>query len=159
MMIKIKIMKRVCFLFLICVLVTLPVFAQKGLHVNELFDGRYRKSPNAVEIVVTGEMANKMKLNVFHSLTISNEKDVADSVERLVVKDGVTAVDKETEYRGGKLYYGFYRLKTAGGEKGMNMYLFYLNQMLAGKNPTEKVTIIYMESRESADYIKSLIRN
>ena len=152
-------MKRIRILFLIYVLVSLPIFAQKGLHVNEFLDGPYRNSPNAVEIVVTGAMANKMKLNVFHSLTISNEKNVVDNVERLVIKDGVTAVDKETEYRGGKLYYGFYRLKPDDGAKGMNKYLFYLNQMLASKNPTEKITIIYMESRESANYIKSLIRN
>lgn len=153
-------MIRKFYLIIVSLVVMLPVFAQEGTHVNELFDGRYRKSPNAVEIVVTGKAANKLKLNTFHSLTVSDDNTAVRTIESLVVKDGATAIEKETEYRGGKLYYGFYRLKSIKAKsRGMNAYLFYLNQALAGKNPMNKVTVIYMESEENADYIKSLIRN
>ncbi len=149
-------MIRRLFFISVIMFTSLTVFAQTSLQVNKLFDGRYRKLPNAVEIVVTGEMANKLKLNVFRSLSLSEDKSVEQEIERLVVKDGAKALDKEVEYREGNLYYGFYRFKSE--KKAMNRYVFYLNQAYASKNPVNKVTVIYMESRESADYIKSLIK-
>lgn len=149
-------MIRRLFFISVIMFTSLTVFAQTSLQVNKLFDGRYRKLPNAVEIVVTGELANKLKLNVFRSLSLSEDKSVEQEIERLVVKDGAKALDKEVEYREGNLYYGFYRFKSE--KKAMNRYVFYLNQAYASKNPVNKVTVIYMESRESADYIKSLIK-
>lgn len=144
------------FFILVMLFSSLTVFAQTSLQINKLFDGRYRKLPNAVEIVVTGESANKLKLNMFRSLSVSEDKGVEQEIERLVVKDGAKALDKEAEYREGNLYYGFYRFKSE--KKAMNRYVFYLNQAYASKNPVNKVTVIYMESRENADYIRSLIK-
>lgn len=154
-------MKRILLFWVLVVAVSTAV-AQKGYNVNSLFDGRYRKSPNAVEVVVTGVEAAKIKLTKYRSLSVADDADAAKLIEELVVKDGVKAVDKEVEYRGGRLYYGFYTLTASSlkdKERALNRYLFYLNQNLNSKNPENKVIVIYMEGWAKADYIKSLIRN
>lgn len=152
-------MKRRWMLTVFCMLMSLVAVAQSGLHVNALFDGRYRKAQNAVEVLVKGKSASKIKLNVYRSLSLTVSESEVNEVERLVSKDGVTAVEKEEEYRNGKLYYGFYTLCVVN-EKGkkQNRYLFYLNQNLANRNPVNKVTLIFMEGWASAEYIKNLIR-
>lgn len=147
-------------ILMICVASFLPVWSQTGLNVNALFDGRYRKSPNAVEILVRGEEARKIGLTTYRSLSLSSDVKETERIESIVTKDGATAVDKEVEYRGGKLYYGFYTLKPVYvNGRQLNRYLFYLNQNLNNRNPVDKVTVIYMEGRASSKYIKQLIRN
>lgn len=153
-------MKRKFLITIMVLMVSLAAMAQSGLQINALFDGRFRKSPKAVEIVVTGKEANTIKLTTYRSLSLTDDNEAAVLMESLVVKDGVTAIDKEVEYRGGKLYYGFYTLTPikVGKKSQLNRYIFYLNQNLHRNNPENKVTLIYMEGWASAEYIKGLIR-
>ena len=147
-------MKRITIIILTCLLTTIAAMAQTGLNINRLFDGRYKKASGATEIIVTGVQAREIGLTVYHSLSVT-DKNQAELVEGLVVKDGAQAVDKEVEYRNGQLYYGFYTMKKS---KRDNRYIFYLNQNLARKSPKNIVTLIYMEGEASADKIKKLIR-
>lgn len=137
-----------------CLLASLAATAQKGLYINSLFDGRFKKATGATEIIVTGYQAREIGLDVYHSLSVT-DKGQAELVESLVVKDGVQAIDKEVEFRSGQLYYGFYTMKKA---KGNNRYIFYLNQRLARKSPKNVITLIYMEGEASVEQIKKLIR-
>ena len=148
-------MKRFSLIIFISILATLPVLAQSGLNINSLFDGRYKKDPNATELIVTGSGAKEINLKVYHSLKVT-QKSQQNLVESLVVKDGVKAVDKEVEYRNGQLYYGFYCLPAT--KNGENRYIFYLNQNLAHKAPKNMVTLIYMEGKATPEQIKQLIR-
>lgn len=151
-------MKRVITMILMSVLVSLAVNAQSRLHVLELL-GRYRTLPNVVEVHVTGKEARTVNLETYRSLSMPASIENARKVEQMVVKDGVTAKEKEVEYRGGRLYYGFYMLSPViKHDKKLNRYLFFLNQSLAKKNPVDKITMIYMEGEADTDYIKSLIR-
>ena len=151
-------MKRVVTIILMSVLMSLTVNAQSRLYVLELF-GRYRALPDVVEVYVTGKEARTVNLETYRSLSMPASIDEAKKVEQMVVKDGVTAKEKEVEYRGGQLYYGFYMLKPVmKNDKKWNRYLFYLNQSLAKKNPTDRITMIYMEGGADVDYIKSLIK-
>ena len=147
-------MKRITTIMKICMLFASTAMAQVGLNINRLFDGRYKKAAGATEIIVTGVQAREIGLTVYHSLSLT-DKNQAELVEGLVVKDGVQAVDKEVEYRNGQLYYGFYTMKKG---KRDNRYIFYLNQNLARKSPKNIVTLIYMEGLASPEEVKKLIR-
>ena len=147
-------MKRITIIILTCLLTTMAAMAQKGLNINRLFDGRYKKAAGATEIIVTGSQAREIGLSIYHSVSVT-DKTQAEIIENLVVKDGVQAIDKEVEYRNGQLYYGFY---TMSKQKSSNRYIFFLNQNLARKSPKSIVTLIYMEGRASANKIKKLIR-
>ena len=146
-------MKRIT-IILICLLSAMAAIAQTGLNINRLFDGRYKTAAGATEIIVTGVQAREIGLTVYHSLSVT-DKNQAELVEGLVVKDGAKAVDKEVEYRNGQLYYGFY---TMPKQKQSNRYIFFLNQNLARKSPKNVVTLIYMEGFANQDEIKKLIR-
>lgn len=151
-------MKRIFTIMLLCAMFSVSALAQSGLHVNKLFS-KYRKMPNAVEVYVTGQEAERLKLSLYRSLTLTSYVDGDLLLEPSVVKDGVSALDKEVEYRDGKLYYGFYTLPARKfGNETVNRYLFYLNQNLANKKSVNKITIIYLEGKADADFIKSLIR-
>ena len=147
-------MKRITIIILTCLLTTMAAMAQKGMNINRLFDGRYKKAPGATEIIVTGSQAREIGLSIYHSVSVT-DKTQAEIIENLVVKDGVQAIDKEVEYRNGQLYYGFY---TMSKQKSSNRYIFFLNQNLARKSPKSIVTLIYMEGSASANKIKKLIR-
>lgn len=147
-------MKRQFIIFIWAVVAAVSMQAQNGLAINSLFDGRYKHSPHATEIVVKGMKAARLGLDIYHSLSVTDMSQVL-AIERLVVKDGATATKKEVEYRGGRLYYGYYVLAR---RHGRNRFLFYLNQSLARKSPINKVTLIYMEGDVSSSYIKKLIR-
>lgn len=148
-------MKRISFIIIVITMATLPAVAQSGLNINSLFDGRYKKTPYATELIVTGVNAHDYNLNVYHSLKVT-QKAQQNLIESLVVKDGVKAVDKEVEYRNGQIYYGFYTLPQT--KKGLNRYIFFLNQNLAHNAPKNMVTLIYMEGKATAEEIKKLIR-
>ncbi len=147
-------MKQFIIIILTCMMASSTALAQQGLNINQLFDGRFKKATGATEIIVTGSKAGEIGLDVYHSLSVTDEVQ-AELVESYVKKDGVQAVDKEVEYRNGQLYYGFYTLKP---EKGNKRYIFFLNQNLARKSPKKVVTLIYMEGKASAEKIKKLIR-
>ena len=147
-------MKRIIIITLTLLLATMAATAQKGLNINRLFDGRYKKASGTTEIIVTGSQAYEIGLTVYHSVSVT-DKTQAEIIESLVIKDGAQAVDKEVEYRDGQLYYGFYTMRKV---KRSNRYIFFLNQNLARKSPKNVVTLIYMEGEASADEIKKLIR-
>lgn len=147
-------MKRISLLLIIMAAGFGLGWAQSGLAINALFDGRYRNLDNATEIVVTGQKARSISLNAYHSLTITGDAAAERLVTRLVAADGAKAKSKDVEYRAGGLYYGFYELQPV---RFNNRYIFFLNQNLAKRNPEDKVILIYMEGNVSAKYIKSLI--
>ena len=147
-------MKTVLFIMVLTLLAVTPAQAQKGFNINALLNGRFKHSPHATEIVVTGSKAAKIGLDVYHSLSMT-DMALTPIIMKAVKADGVKATTKEVEYRGGSLYYGFYVFTSP---KGYNRFVFYLDQSLARKQPVSKVTLIYMAGNVSSDYIKKLIR-
>lgn len=135
----------------------LPATAQKGLNINELFDGQFREDKNAVETLISGDALADYDLNYYHSLSLSENPALADRLESLVLKDGATAVDKEVSYRGGKLYYAFYTLPPVKNKVGiaMNRYIFYINQYAVGR---DGIILIYLSGIASRDQVKKLLK-
>ena len=60
-------------LLICCFMASVGASAQEGLNIKQLFDGRYQKSPKATEIVVTGKKAKSINLNVYRSITITDD--------------------------------------------------------------------------------------
>ena len=65
----------------ILLLLALPLAAQQGMHVEELFDGRFKKDHRAVEVLIKGTELKKYHLTLFRSLTISNAPEVFENME------------------------------------------------------------------------------
>lgn len=155
-------MKRI---IIICIglLAAITAMAQQGLNINSLFNEKLitddwvtQELNGKTEIIVTGNKAKELGLTKYHSISVTGKaKSDRTSIERLVIKDGAQALDKDVEYRNGQLYYGFYTLKP---NKKNKRYIFYLNQNLANKSPKNIVTVIYMEGKKSPEEVKKLIR-
>lgn len=155
-------MKRIIIIF-IGLFIAIAARAQQGLNINSLFNENLitegwvtQELNDKTEIIVTGNKAKELGLNTYHSISVTGKaKSDRTAIERLVIKDGAQALDKDVEYRNGQLYYGFYTLKP---NKKNKRYIFYLNQNLANKSPKNVVTVIYMEGKKSPKEVKKLIR-
>lgn len=142
------------FLFtLMLMLASTAALAQRGLAINELFDGKYRNDPGATETIISGGQLSKYELSIYHGLTIKDNPTAAQGIERLVLKDAIKATNREANYRSGHLYYGFYQLLPA--PNGENRYLFFLNGHLkGGKN----VILIFMQGYADRTTIKRMLK-
>lgn len=144
-------MKRRVILFLLWCCVLIPLSAQDGLQVAALFDGRYRKCPDVIEVMLQGKKVKPYGLTLFRSLTLPAHTADVSYVESLVKSDGARAGDKEVGMKGRRLYYGFYGLPS---RNNLNRYIFYRNNSLqTGKKPV--LTIIYMEGTATIAELKA----
>ncbi len=138
-------------LMIISLVVSMEVAGQSGLNIAKLFDGRYCDNPNASETIISGENLKPYNIERFHSIKLENMSEEADSLGRLVVKDGVYAINKEVRYKGGHLYTVFYQFPPVNS---INRYFFYLNTNLTGGH---EILFIYIEGRaEWSDLTKTL---
>ena len=138
-------------LTLVATLATLPLGAQEGLHINALFGDRYKNRADATEVLLKGRQIRDYGLTLFRSISLPGNTVEARQIETLVGKDAAGATDKEAGMKGGRLYYGFYRLKPKEGK--LNRYIFYRNNALKDKaKPT--LTLIYMEGTASIEQLR-----
>ena len=129
----------------------LPAFSQEGLSINGLFGGPYKNREDAVETFMKGKVLKVYRLTLFRSIKLTPRGNEALSIERRVKADTRNAVDKEVGTIGGRLYYGFYRLRPNGKT---NRYIFYRNNALRkGVHPT--LTVVYMEGSATIENLKS----
>lgn len=149
-------MRRLLFLITSLVLFATSAAAQSGLHINDFFDGRYKKRTDATEVLLKGRQIRDYGLTLFRSITLPGNTPEALTIERQVRADAAGAVDKEAGMKGGRLYYGFYSLKPTAGN--LNRYIFYRNNALqAGAKPT--LTLIYMEGTADIDQLRRTFGN
>lgn len=133
----------------------METWAQEGLNVSELFDGRYKRKDNAIEVVVKGESIERYGLELFRSLTVKNVPKEFDRIEKLVEADAAMAVSKETGRIGERLYYGFYCLPPK--KKLLYRYLFFRNSSLR-KVENNELTLIYMEGHVTMEELKKMFK-
>lgn len=130
---------------------SLALWAQKGLHVAQLFDGRYHKKKDATEVLMKGRQLGAYKLSLFRSLTLGPQSGNANVIEPLVKADGRSAIDKELTTRGGRLAVAFYQLPSVGKTR---RYLYYSNTGAAGSSSASQIVLIYMEGTATLDELK-----
>ncbi len=129
-------------------------WAQESLHIGKLFDGRYNRQKNTIEVLVKGKKLKPYNLTLFRSLTIKGDSAERNRVEQLVLQDATGAVDKETGKIGGHLYYGFFRYPQ---KDGVFRYLFFKNSALR-KSEEPEVSIVYMEGYATLEELKEMFK-
>lgn len=144
-------MKRLRLIMLMLWLyVSVPLCAQRGLQVAQLFDGRFKHDKQCVELLVKGRSLSPYDLTLLRSLTFDKHARVLPQVEALVNQDAHKSVDKEVGLIDGRLSYGFYRFLPEKGAKGPHRYIVYRR--------TESQTIlIYMEGYTDLDKLKKIL--
>ena len=98
-------MKRI---IIICIglLATITAMAQQGLNINSLFNEKLitdewvtQELNGKTEIIVTGNKAKELGLTTYHSISVTGKaKSDRSAIERLVIKDGAQAIDKEMKH-------------------------------------------------------------
>lgn len=145
-------MKRRFLLSILLSLMALPLLAQKGMAIQELFDGRYKDRQGATEVLVKGRKLKPYGLTLFRSLTFRPSKVEIQRIEQLVRTDARRASDKDTDTQNGRLFYGFYGFPPTDGRY---CYLFYRNDGARSGRLTE-VTVVYMEGTATAEQLKRM---
>lgn len=137
-------------------LIALPLWAQKGMHVESLFGGRFKQDKRAVEVLIKGKELKKYHLTLFRSLTVTDAPALSEEIEALVSQDATSAVDKEVGTVGKRLYYGFYCFSARDESY---RYLFYRNAAIApGGSKKPEVTVVYMEGQVTLEELKQLFK-
>lgn len=140
----------------ISMLAVLYVSAQNGMHVETLFDGRFKHDNRAVEVLIKGKELKKYHLTLFRSLTLTDAPEFSDEIETLVCKDAETAVDKEVGKIGTQLYYGFYCFPP---QNESYRYMFYRNSsVVPGGTKKPEVTVVYMEGQVTLEELKLMFK-
>lgn len=133
-------------------LAALTAMARRPQCDEQVFDGRFHDVAAAAETIVTGNALKPHNLTLYKGLTITDAPQYGPTLERFVEADLASAVDRETVYRGGHLYYAFLALPPARNER---RYVLYLNQTLAGG---KRIILIYMEGSAGPESIKAMLK-
>lgn len=147
-------MKRIFIIIILMFGCLMEGWSQEGLHIDELFNGQYKRKDNAIEVVVKGHRLERYRLKVFRSLTVKNDPKDFERIENLVLQDEKNAVSKETGHIGERLYYAFYCLPS---DKEHYRYIFYRNSSLR-KVEDNELTLIYMEGNVTMDELKMMFK-
>lgn len=122
-------------LILLLTVCALPVAAQRGLHVNELFEGHIISHERMVETQVRGKAVSKYGLTYFRSLRFQAKKDEAKRIEALILQDAGSSTTL-TVHRVGSLATDIYmQLPPKGNSKRLLCYKYDIPDVL----------LIYME--------------
>ena len=128
----------------------------KGMHVDALFESRFKHDKRAVEVLIKGKELKKYHLTLFRSLTVTDAPAVSEEIEELVSRDALAAVDKEEGRVGKKLYYGFYCFPPRDDNY---RHLFYRNTLVApGSKKKAEVTVVYMEGEVTLEELKQMFK-
>lgn len=147
------IMKNPRFIFLtLMLLATFAAMARRPQCDEQVFGGRFHDVAAASETIVTGSALEPYTLTIYKGLTITDAPAYGSMLEEFVEADLAAAIDRETVYRSGHLYYAFLSLPQSSK---LNRYVLYLNQTLAGGN---RIILIYMEGQADADLIKKMLK-
>lgn len=128
---------------------TLPLSAQKGLRINEVFEGNIINELALHESLVKGESLEPFKLKVLHTVKFTTGNSARDKVEALFKEDMQGRLSDENdnlelEYRDGRLYYAI--VQIADTKKGLHRYICYQCRQETGGN---SITLVYMEGKAS----------
>lgn len=80
-------MKRILFFILLLAAPLTAAWAQKGLGVEPVFEGKVIPAKRMVKAVVRGEQAQRYKLSLFHSLKMTADSTECCQIEQLVKQD------------------------------------------------------------------------
>ena len=123
----------------------------EGLHISPFLKEEFAKNPSVTMVSMSGKQSDWKGLTSYRSVSVSGDDGNADAISAAVRKDGANAEFKETTFKDGRLYFGFYGF---GGEGRHRKYVFFLDLRPKGKS---KTTLICIEGDWSPDEIKQMI--
>ncbi len=133
------------------------IYAQEGLHINKLFEGKIVPQEKMVETRIRGKAISKYKLSYFHSLRFQADEHIKSEIDELYRQDSIYAQSKRTRITDGfvssaldQMKYSckdkttiYTRMLVLPPRKGLRCYLCY-------KMINDTMTVIYMEGTVSS---------
>jgi hypothetical protein len=139
--------------------ISLSTSAQRGLQINEVFEGKVIAKQYMQESLIKGDNVAPYKLRLLHTvkfLANNSQRAKADALFNIDMKERISDDDSnmEMETRDGFLYYAIVQLTD--NEKGSHRYICY---QCRPKSTKFDITMVYMEGEASlADLRKTFKR-
>ena len=152
-------MKRTLFILLMLIGISLSTSAQRGLQINEVFEGKVIAKQYMQESLIKGDNVAPYKLRLLHTvkfLANNSQRAKADALFNIDMRERISDDDSnmEMETRDGFLYYAIVQLTD--NEKGSHRYICY---QCRPKSTKFDITMVYMEGEASlADLRKTFKR-
>ena len=142
--------KKYLFLALIGIVGILPALhAQQDLQISKVFD-LYGDKKGAVMVELTDEMLDGYDFSLFKSITIHNNPQAADFIRKCLLKDQPGAKKVKQVVANGILTSVYLQLPRKG-----DLYrLILFNESFS---PAQRITLIYIESKNDSDEVLKLI--
>ena len=125
------------------------LLAQKDLQISKVFD-QYGEKKGVVMVDLTNEMLDGYDFSSFKSITIKNNPSAADFIRKCLEKDQEGAKKVKQVIANGVLTSVYLQLPR----KGQLYRLILFNETF---NPENKITLIYIESKNDSENILKLI--
>lgn len=146
---------------ILLILITLPIwgitYAQQGLNVNALFDGKVvtkaqTLEAKVVEVKVKGRALSKYNLNFYRSYSFQATPEQKAKVDELVERDRQNAVSSETTRRGRNTT----MILTMIPDGANNRFVCYITKH---NDKQINLTVVYMEGRvKNISELRKLIK-
>lgn len=152
-------MKRTLFILSMLIGICLSTSAQRGLQINEIFEGKVIAKQYMQESLIKGDNVAPYKLRLLHTvkfLANNSQRAKADALFNIDMKERISDDDSnmEMETRDGFLYYAIVQLTD--NDKGSHRYICY---QCRPKSTKFDITMVYMEGEASlADLRKTFKR-
>ena len=152
-------MKRTLFILSMLIGICLNTSAQRGLQINEVFEGKVIAKQYMQESLIKGDNVAPYKLRLLHTvkfLANNSQRAKADALFNIDMKERISDDDSnmEMETRDGFLYYAIVQLTD--NEKGSHRHICY---QCRPKSTKFDITMVYMEGEASlADLRKTFKR-
>jgi len=152
-------MKRTLFILSMLIGICLSTSAQRGLQIDEVFEGKVIAKQYMQESLIKGDNVAPYKLRLLHTvkfLANNSQRAKADALFNIDMKERISDDDSnmEMETRDGFLYYAIVQLTD--NDKGSHRYICY---QCRPKSTKFDITMVYMEGEASlADLRKTFKR-
>lgn len=143
-------MRKILIILLTALAGIIQSAAEEKLNIDQFFSTKYASNPK-VTVIDVAHSNSTDKIVAYRSISVTDDRELADKIAAAVAKDGSRAKSKEVSYKEGVLYYGFYSL---GGFREDRSYILYLNRRPTGK---EKTTLVFIKADMDENAIKKLI--
>lgn len=152
-------MKRTLFILSMLIGICLGTSAQRGLQINEVFEGKVIAKQYMQESLIKGDNVAPYKLRLLHTvkfLANNSQRAKADALFNIDMRERISDDDSnmEMETRDGFIYYAIVQLTD--NDKGSHRYICY---QCRPKSTKFDITMVYMEGEASlADLRKTFKR-
>lgn len=123
--------------------------AQNDLQISRVFD-QYGTKKGSVMVELTDEMLEGYDFSLFKSITISRNPQAADFIRKCLIKDEAGAKKVKQVVANGVLTSVYLQLPR----KGQLYRLILFNETFT---PVQKITLIYIESKNDSEDVLKLI--